>query len=35
MKIWRSLRARIWPSLPPLTPEQKLDLMLHSHPKCC
>lgn len=34
-RAWLRLLARIWPPMPPMTPEQKLDLMLNSHPKCC
>jgi len=36
MKTMRKWLARLWaPQAPALTPEQRQEILLHCHPKCC
>lgn len=36
MKTMRNWLARFRvPKAPPLTPEQRQQILLHAHPKCC
>lgn len=36
MNTMRNWLARLWaPKSPPLSPEQRQEILLHCHPKCC